>query len=86
MKQRPSQYCIICSTEYLNYCSSTCQFCSISQENDVHTISFENIQGLLEFASLHSFSYGFDLLCTKIRSADFQERGLVILFFFTEQN
>lgn len=54
----------------------------LSQENDVHTISFENIQRLLEFASAHTFSNGFDLLCAKTRSADFQKRGLVILFFF----
>lgn len=57
----------------------------LSQENDVHAISFENIQRLLEFASARTFSNGFDLLCTKTRSADFQKRGLVILFF-SEQN
>lgn len=41
---------------------------------------------LLEFPSLHTFSNDFDLLCTRIRSADFQKRRLVILFFFSEQN
>lgn len=54
----------------------------LSQENYVHTVSFDNVQRLLEFTSLHTFSNNFDLLCTKIRSADFQKRRLVILFFF----
>lgn len=54
----------------------------LSQENDVHAISFENVQRLMEFTSLHTFSNYFDLLRTKIRSADFQERRLVRLFFF----
>lgn len=56
----------------------------LSQENDVHII-FENIQRLLEFTSLRTFSNDFDLLCTKLRSADFQKRRLVILFL-SEQN
>lgn len=58
----------------------------LSQENYVHTISFDNVQRLLIFTSLHTFSNNFDLLCTKIRSADFQKRRLVILFFFSEQD
>lgn len=66
--------------ELLQLCMSFLQH--RSQENDVHAISFENGERLLEFTSLHTFSNDFDLLCTRIRSADFQKRRLVILFFF----
>jgi len=33
----------------------------LSQKNEAHTVSFENLQRLLEFTSLHTFSN--DLIC-----------------------